>query len=98
VKREDWEALGEILKSVRATFSKNCCSGLVGNRCQCWRCRKSRGEEATAETEAEAERISKEAQAAMRNRIRRQFDTSQAVESTTKYPQNSSTNDEQNVL
>jgi hypothetical protein len=25
------------------SFSKNCCTGLVGDKCQCWRCRKVKG-------------------------------------------------------
>lgn len=48
------EELAEIFRGVKITFSKNCRSGLV-DRCECWRCRKGRGEEVTEETESVAE-------------------------------------------
>ena len=47
-----WQEFCKLLKdaNVEVTFSINCCSGLL-KRCECWRCRKERGEEVTAETE-----------------------------------------------
>lgn len=67
-----WETLCRLLEEggAKMTFSVNCCSGLIGERCQCWRCRKDRGEPVTEETEAEAERLSKEAQEAQRLKMR----------------------------
>ncbi len=47
------------------TFSVNCCSGLV-ERCECWRCRRSRGEPVTEETEAMAKRLSDDAKREIR--------------------------------
>ena len=66
----DWmKELSVVLTGAKVTFSRNCCSGLVGEKCQCWRCREHRQEPVTPDTEAEAERISKAAQSAMRARI-----------------------------
>ena len=45
------EELMKAIDKVGFTFSVNCRSGYLGNKCQCWRCRKERGEEATKETE-----------------------------------------------
>jgi hypothetical protein len=48
------EELCQLLKeaNVEVTFSINCRTGYFGqDGCNCWRCRKSRGEEATEETE-----------------------------------------------
>ena len=42
------DEIRELLKGVNFTFSINCRSGLeslVGSLCECWRCRKARGEE-----------------------------------------------------
>jgi len=43
----------EKIFDVPFTFSANCRSGLL-ERCECWRCRKSRNEEVTEETEKNA--------------------------------------------
>lgn len=53
--------LFDILKeaNVRVTFSRHCCSGLIGaDKCECWRCRKARG---LPPDEALAERVTKAA-------------------------------------
>ena len=59
----------------KVTFSRNCCSGIVGllkdgSVCQCWRCRKGRGEGYSAETELIAEALSRRAQRVMRETVR----------------------------
>ena len=46
------------VSNVRVTFSKNCISGIVSD-CGCRRCRRSRGEEPTNETEQAAEQRSR---------------------------------------
>ncbi len=68
-----WETLCDLLEKAGAklTFSINCHSGIVSllgpdRVCGCWRCRESRGEPWTEETEAEAAEQSNLAQAAMR--------------------------------
>lgn len=79
---EDTDALKKVLgfkdliemlqkSGAKVTFSKNCASGLLGgNRCNCWRCRKTRGEPVTEETEALAANESAEAQQKQREEIR----------------------------
>lgn len=51
---------------VRISFSANCVSGLIGDWCQCWRCRSRRGERYDEETEAWAARVSREETAKFR--------------------------------
>lgn len=68
---QDWcyEFLAALADHVeqggKVTFSRNCRTGLLqeGEVCNCWRCRKERGEEVTDETEARAERESNESRA-----------------------------------
>jgi hypothetical protein len=50
----------EELLDVPFTFSKNCRSGLLA-KCECWRCKQSRGEEVTADSESLAEIQAKQA-------------------------------------
>jgi len=71
--RED--QFDELIRNsgVRLSFSKNCHSGTQSlispdHACGCWRCRKSRGEEWTAETEAQAAEDSRKASAIFRER------------------------------
>ena len=41
------EELLKVFEGVKFTFSKDCRSGIVGKEnCQCWRCKKERGEPA----------------------------------------------------
>jgi hypothetical protein len=61
----DWiKTLTDLLEEsgAKVTFSANCCSGIVGDKCQCWRCRKDRGEEAKEDPgwQKEAAGITKE--------------------------------------
>lgn len=73
-----YNPLGELGKLLResgavVTFSQHCCSGivhLIGKRCECWRCRDGRGE---PHDEALAAAVSAEAQAAMREHVRKQL-------------------------
>jgi hypothetical protein len=74
------QELSEILRdaNVRVSFSKNCCSGIVamladGSECECWRCRKERGQPHDEHTEAIAASLSKRSQEAMRESVRRAF-------------------------
>ncbi len=72
----EWiEPLGKILdeSGVRFTFSQHCHSGIADmispdHKCGCRRCLTSRGEIWTDETEAQAERDSKQAQLAWKAR------------------------------
>lgn len=71
----DYSEFAELFRGVKFTFSINCCSGIVSllgpdARCECWRCRKERGQDATDETERNAAEISKSAQIAMREQVR----------------------------
>lgn len=52
---------------VEVTFSMHCASGLIGDMCQCHRCRRGRGEPVTDETEAQAAREARLADRAFRN-------------------------------
>ena len=70
-----WKTLCALLKESGAvvTFSANCCSGIVGvlgkhRRCQCWRCRKERGQTVTEKSEIRAAALSKKAQKAFSKR------------------------------
>jgi len=63
--------LMQILKEckVKVTFSPNCCSGIVAFLgptacCQCYRCRKGRGQKVSDATERAAERITARAKKA----------------------------------
>lgn len=65
----------EKLFDVPFTFSKNCVSGIVnhlppGSRCECWRCRKERGEPVDEASEQLAEQQRKVAKAAFNQSMR----------------------------
>jgi hypothetical protein len=64
----DWNKLGELLESagLQITFSRYCCSGLIGEDCECSRCRKQRGEAVTCESQALAAKLSRCADKAFR--------------------------------
>jgi len=47
--------------NVEVTVSVNCRSGVLGGTCQCWRCRRGRGENVTKETEELAAMMAAEA-------------------------------------
>ena len=61
--------LCELLKGCNVTFSQYCRSGLL-ERCECWRCRESRGEPVTSESNTLAERQSREADTKQRLAVR----------------------------
>jgi hypothetical protein len=61
-----------FFKDLKITFSKHCRSGLLpAGTCQCWRCRKSRGEEATEETELIAEAEAAVADASFKSQMKK---------------------------
>lgn len=63
IERDPVDWLFRLLEEsgAKVTFSVNCRSGIIGSRCQCWRCRKERGQEVTPETEALAARMAVDA-------------------------------------
>jgi len=81
-----WEILCRLLKECGATmtFSINCSSGIIhllgkDKKCNCWRCRKGRGEEVTEETEAQAAQESAAAQKAQRQKMKDWFEKQKAT-------------------
>jgi len=53
------------------TFSKNCRSGLL-EKCGCWRCRQSRGEEVSEKTEKQAATEAKKADVDFATRLKKE--------------------------
>lgn len=60
------------ITGVRITFSRNCYRGIVsaGEQCECWRCRKSRGQPLDSEIEQIAARRSEAKRLEFREIIR----------------------------
>lgn len=56
--------------TTQMSFSRNCVSG-ISDKCQCWRCRESKGLLVTEETEAAAEVIAKAETEAFEERTRK---------------------------
>lgn len=52
-----WAEIMALFAGVKITFSRNCSSGILptGERCECWRCRRERGEPLDVEIEQLAE-------------------------------------------
>lgn len=57
-----WDEIMALFAGVKITFSRNCSSGILppGERCECWRCRRERGEPLDIEIEQIAEAQSDE--------------------------------------
>lgn len=72
MKDDGLQALRDVFKGVKVTFSKNCRSGLLAV-CQCWRCRKSRNEPVTEESEKLAAEQAEIADVVERERRRKWF-------------------------
>jgi len=62
--------LEQLFDNAVITFSKNCVSGLV-DHCECWRCRESRGEIVTEETEAQAAQVASRERKKLDNLMRK---------------------------
>ena len=80
MKRDTWKDFCELLEQagVKITFSQYCRSGLLA-RCECWRCRESRSEPVTPESNALSERQADEADAKHRLAMKEWLSRSRAT-------------------